>query len=158
MVKINRIMACVDLSDYSLKTMEYAVALARGMMAEIVILNVINIRDVEAVRISAVHYPEHVNIDRFIENTKSDRINKIETLIREHFSQDSSKMKSLVEIGVPFRTVLEVIGREKIDVVVVGNKGRGNVAGTLFGSQAEKVFRHSPVPVFSIRNREGHKR
>ncbi len=158
MVRINRILACVDLSDYSLKTMEYAVALARGMMAEIIILNVINMRDVEAVRVAAAHYPDHVNLDRFIENTKSDRFNRIKTLISEHFSQDCSKMKSLVEIGVPFRTILEIIGREKIDVVVMGNKGRGNVAGTLFGSQAEKVFRHSPVPVFSIRNRDRHKR
>ena len=117
-----------------------------------------NMRDVEAVRIAAAHYPDQVNIERFNETTKSDRFSRIQALISEHFSQDSSKMKSLVEIGVPFRTILEVIGREKIDVVVMGNKGRGNIAGTLFGSQAEKVFRHSPVPVFSIRSRDGHKR
>ncbi len=158
MVRINRILACVDLSDYSNRTMEYAVAMARGMMADIVILNVINVRDVEAMKIAAAHHPEYVNVEQFIEKTKSDRFNRIQTLISEHFSSDSSKMTSLVEIGVPFRTILEVIDREKIDVVVQGNKGRGNIAGTLFGSNAEKVFRHSPVPVFSVRDGSSHNR
>lgn len=158
MVRINRILACVDLSDYSQRTMEYAVVMARGLMAEILVLNVINIREVDAIRMAAGHYPEHINIDRFVEKTEEDRFNRIQTLISEHFSPDSSKITSLVEIGVPFKTILEVIDREKIDVVVQGSKGRGNAAGTLFGSHAEKVFRHSPVPVFSIRNGTSHKR
>ena len=158
MVRINRILTCVDLSDYSKTTKEYAVAMARGLMAEIVVLNVINIREIEVIRTAAAHYPEHIDIDRFVERTKADRFTRIQTLISDHFSPDSSKMTSLVEIGVPFKTILEVIDREKIDVVVQGNKGRGNAAGTLFGSHAEKVFRHSPVPVFSIRNGAGHKR
>jgi len=158
MVRINKILACVDLSDYSKKTMEYAVAMARGLMAEIVVLNVINVREIEAIRMAASHYPEQINLDQFIERTKADRFTRIQTLISDHFSPDSNKMTLLVEIGVPFKTILTVIDREKIDIVVQGNKGHGNATGTLFGSQADKVFRHSPVPVFSIRNGSTHKR
>lgn len=158
MVRIDKILACVDLSDYSKKTMEYAVAMARGLISEIVVLNVINSREVEAIQMAAGHYPEHFNIQGFIEKTKADRFNRIQALISDHFSPDSSKMTALVEIGIPFKTILKVIDREQIDVVVQGSKGRSNTAGTLFGSQADKVFRHSPVPVFSIRNGERHKR
>lgn len=151
MIQLNKILACVDLSEYSKNTMEYAVALARGMMAEIYVLNVINARELEAIKLAASHYPGEINLDDYINRTKADRFRRIQELISEHFEPDSTKITNLVEIGVPFRSILEVIDREKIDVVVQGNKGRGNAIGTLFGSHAEKVFRHSPVPVFSIR-------
>lgn len=158
MVRINKILACVDLSDYSQRTMEYSVVMARGLMAEIIVLNVINVREIEAIRTVANYYPEHINVDRFIEKAKADRFSRIQALISEHFSPDSNRITSLVEIGVPFRSILEVIDREKIDVVVQGSKGRSNTPGTMFGSHAEKVFRHSPVPVFSIRSAATHTR
>ncbi|HKK00421.1 MAG TPA: universal stress protein [Desulfotignum sp.] len=37
-------------------------------------------------------------------------------------------------------------------IIKMANKGRGNLSRVLFGSAAEKVLRHSPVPVVSVRN------
>jgi len=155
MIRLNKILACVDLSDYSKKTMEYTVVLARAMMAEIIVLNVINSRELEAVKLAASHYPHEINFDAYVERTKADRFRRVQELISDDFSPDRKKIITLVEIGIPFRKILEVVDREKIDLIVQGNKGRGNAVGTLFGSHAEKVFRHSPVPVMSIRNGEG---
>ena len=69
-------------------------------------------------------------------------------------------MKIIVRVGTPYKTILEAIETENIDLVVIACKGRSNLIGTLHGSNAEKVFRHSQVPVLSVRNRErfGRKR
>ncbi|WP_136806854.1 universal stress protein [Desulfosediminicola flagellatus] len=152
MKKLHSILACVDLSAYSISTMEYAVALARGLMTEIVVLNIINSRDIQAIKSVSAEFPHRVDIDEFLKKTRESRYWQVDEMLNEHFSSDSERMRILVEVGIPFKAILRTIETEMADLVVIGNKGRGNVIGTLFGSNAEKVFRHSPVPVLSIRN------
>ena len=146
-------MVCIDLSDYSLMTLDYGVALARGFMSQMIIFNVINARDIEAVRTASRYYPEKIDVEAYIKKAKDDRYTRVHALIKENFPDDLIRMQIVVNLGVPFEAILEGINTEGADIVVIGNKGRGNVVGTLFGSNAEKVFRHSPVPVLSVRDR-----
>ena len=74
-------------------------------------------------------------------------------MIKPYSIPETVQVNILIREGNPFNEILSVIEEEKIDLVIIGNKGRGNAMGTLFGSNAEKVFRHSPVPVLSVRDR-----
>jgi len=53
-----------------------------------------------------------------------------------------------IAVGDPAREVLNLIEKEKIDMVVMASHGRR--AHFRFGGVAEKVVRHSPVPVVTI--------
>lgn len=160
MKEINKVLVCVDLSEFSRETIEAALTLTRGQKTEILLFNVINSRDVEAVRIVRPHLPEEYNVENYIQRVKDERQHLIEEMIKEHFHSDKDQMNILVRVGSPYRAILEAIETESIDLVVIACKGRSNLIGTLHGSNAEKIFRHSQVPVLSVRNRKrfGRKR
>ena len=154
MKKIQKALVCVDLSDYSKMTMEYALALTSNLVTSLVVLNVINSRDVEAVR-SASHYsPSQFGVDKYLKKTKADRYKQTLEMAKRYFHSDMTQVNILIQTGSPFKEILNTIEKEKVDLVIIGNKGRGNTLGTLLGSNAEKVFRHSPVPVLSVRDRK----
>ena len=154
MAVVKRIMACVDLSEHSKETLSYALALAGGFQAEVIIYTVINIRDVEAVRKASRFYPDLINVENYQEAVKADRHEQIEKMLQAESASEKAEVSILVGVGVPFKEILDAIKGEQIDLVVLGAKGRTNVAGPFFGSVAEKVFRYSAVPVVSVRNRE----
>lgn len=154
MKDINRIMACVDLSEFSRETTEYALALARGQMTKVLLFNVINSRDVDAIKTVSPLIPDLINPENYIKRVKIERKRLLEEMVEKHFVRDKERLEILVQVGIPYRAILEAIKKESIDLVVIASKGRSNLIGTLHGSNAEKVFRHSPVPVLSVRNRE----
>lgn len=154
MQEIRRVMACVDLSDYSKEIIESALTLARGPDNELLLLNVINSREVDAVQTVSHDVAEKFDVESYIKREKKERLQIIQGILDEHFLPDKKQIKIVVREGTPYKAILDSIVEEKVDLVVIASKGRSNLIGTLHGSNAEKVFRHSPVPVLSVRNRE----
>ena len=58
-----------------------------------------------------------------------------------------------VVLGEPFDEIMAAA--LDADVIVMGTLGRSGLAHLLIGSVAEKVVRHSPVPVLTIRPQAG---
>jgi nucleotide-binding universal stress UspA family protein len=57
--------------------------------------------------------------------------------------------------GSPSREVVDFALEENCDLIVMGTHGRGGIDRLLLGSVAERVVRSSPVPVLTVRVREG---
>ncbi|MEX1299972.1 MAG: universal stress protein [Desulfotignum sp.] len=152
MKKINTILACVDFSGYTRMTLEAAVAIARGTHAQIVVFNVINQRDVASVGMVSRYYPDRLNVENYVQDLKKERHENLITLIDSDFSEHRKKMTFIVDVGIPWESIIQAAETHKADLIVMANKGRGNLSRVLFGSVAEKVFRHSPVPVVSVRD------
>jgi len=80
----------------------------------------------------------------------------MDALAKENRCEDLN-LKRIFKIGVPFQEILITVQEENADMLVIGAKGRGNIAGVFFGSTAEKVFRRCPTPLLSVRPPEHEK-
>lgn len=58
-----------------------------------------------------------------------------------------------VEEGPVPRAIIEVAERTDADLIVMGSRGLGRIAGALLGSTARAVARHSEIPVLVVRDR-----
>jgi nucleotide-binding universal stress UspA family protein len=56
-----------------------------------------------------------------------------------------------LEVGKPVHTVLDAAERERIDLIVLGSRGRGLVQEVLLGSVSHQVITHAPCPVLVVR-------
>ena len=152
MSKVEKIMVAVDFSEYSNKIADYAGRLAEELNAELIFVNVLNQRDIDMVKEIAAH-TDKISVKDYINGLIDDRTEQIKRLLTDTKCTQIPN-RFLIKKGVPFIELIETAKEEKVDMVVMGTKGRSNIAGILFGSQAEKMFRHCAVPLLSIRENE----
>ena len=142
-------MVACDFSEYSKESLKYAAELAEDLKSDIIITNVINEKDVNSVRMAA-RFSGAISEEEFLKIKMERRLESINELIEETFVSHLP-VKKLFKIGIPFRELIQAVKDEEADLVVMGPKGRSNLEDILFGSTAEKMFRHCPVPLLSIR-------
>ncbi len=152
MSKTKKIMVAVDFSEFSPKITIHAGQLADDLGAELIFVNVINQRDIDMIKKVTIH-TDKISVKDYIKDRIDDRNEKMQRLLKETNCSHIPN-RFLIKKGVPFIKLAETAKEEKVDMVVMGTKGRGNISGILFGSQAEKMFRHCPVPLLSIREKD----
>lgn len=150
----HKILAACDLSPYTHQILAHAVAVAESTGAKLILANVVNQRDVEAIE-QAMHRSygspaEGGAVAAIIRDTKAEREARLKAFIADSGRPDLFS-KVIVTIGVPFKALNDIVVAERIDVVVMGTRGRTNLHSILLGSTAEKMFRHCPVPILSVR-------
>jgi len=152
MPEVNKILVAICFSEYCPGTFAYATRLAKQLQAELVVANVINIKDVQAIgSIQSMGYS--VSAEDYVKGVKEERRAVLDKMIADS-GFPKEKIKTIFKVGHPFEELLKITKEEKVDMVVMGAKGgRSNIEHLLVGSVAEKMFRHSPVTVASYRRR-----
>ncbi len=151
MKNVKRIMAAFDLSDYAIEAFKFAAEMAKDLKAELIVANVINQRDIDAVE-KVMQFSANISVEKYVAVQKQDRNEEVERVLKEIGCQELSP-KVIFRIGVPYMELMQAVKDEGADLMVMGSKGRTNIAGVLFGTTAEKMFRRCPVPLLSIRKR-----
>jgi len=153
---IKKIMVALGFSEYAEGIFNYADKLAEKLGAELIVANIINSRDVEAVA-AITNMGYDVDPERYIKELKEERRNAFEEIAKDSaVSRDSIKL--ILAVGNPIDELLKVIMKENVDLVVMGLKGRTDLEHILIGSVAEKLFRRSPVTVISYRDEKTRQR
>ena len=146
--KKKMIVAC-DCCEYSAQIFKYAVTVAKAIGSDIVVANVIN--QIALVQVEkALSVYESFDLSSYVTSLKNDHLAKIQALIKET-GETALFKKTVFKTGIPFQALLEIIAEETADLLVMGNKGRGNLTGVLLGSCAQKMYRRCLIPLLSVR-------
>jgi nucleotide-binding universal stress UspA family protein len=95
-------------------------------------------------------YTDKITVSKYVSETREYRSEEIVKVLAAS-KRDPALYRTVFRAGVPFREILAAIEEEKADLLVMGTKGRTDLADALFGSTAQKMFRRCPIPLLSIR-------
>ncbi|HDG98200.1 MAG TPA: universal stress protein [Desulfobacterales bacterium] len=151
MEQVERIMAAIAFSRYSEGILRFASQLAKRLDCQLIVVNVINIRDMQAVSgIESMGYK--VDPRDYVRSVERERRETLEKMLKT-IDIERDRVKAVFHVGHPLEMLLKTIEEENIDMVVMGPKGRTDLRHVLVGSVAEKMFRHCPVPLVSYRTK-----
>nr|MDA3788188.1 universal stress protein [Desulfobacula sp.] len=123
--------------------------MAESVEAELVIINIINQRDLDMIE-KVTQHTDKITIKKYIQETREYRSEEIAKVLAES-KRDPNLYRMVFKTGVPFREILTAIEEEKADILVMGTKGQTDLEEVLFGSTAQKMFRRCPIPLLSMR-------
>ncbi len=152
---ITKIMVPLAFSKYSRGILDFAAEIAAPLGAELLVVNVISDRDLEAVN-KITEFGYKVDSDHYLQTVKKERRAAI-TSMAEHLTMADDKVSFTFLIGDPTEELLRFVEEAKVDMVVMGIRSR-DIKYIFAGSVAERMFRKCPVPVLSYRGGDIAKR
>jgi nucleotide-binding universal stress UspA family protein len=100
---------------------------------------------------------EHLPINKK-KSEKAKTLREYKKEIRDQLKGLSQKFLPLVENvehvviqGNPYKEILKYVVENKIGLIVLATHGRTGFKHVLIGSIAEKIVRHSPIPVLTVK-------
>ena len=135
---MKKFLVAVDGSKSQLKVFAEAVALAKRLDAEVVVFRAVAL---------PVELPEaalSVRPDQVAEIVLAEARRQVDQLI------GSERARPRVELGTPWRQILDAAKAEKADLVVIGSHGYGGL-DRLLGTTAAKIVNHADRSVLVIR-------
>ncbi len=148
---IKKILVPIAFSKYSQGILNYAAEIAAPLDAELLVVNVINVRDLEAVdKITSFGYK--VDIEQYLETVKKERRSELRKLT-ESMTLADEKVSFTFRVGDPTNELLKLVVDKNIDIVIMGIKTH-DIRHFFAGSVAERMFRKCPVSILSYRDDE----
>jgi len=139
------ILFAMDFSKPALKAYRYGAALAHGLKARLLIVNVLPTAmtmdpgyPVSALYLKQLHEESKVELEQFT----------------RHAQQDGLLFETRQIPGDPSTCIINVADEEQAALIVMGTHGRTGLDRLLLGSVAEKVVRQARCPVMTVRGSE----
>jgi nucleotide-binding universal stress UspA family protein len=152
MATFAKILVCVDGSEFSMKAADYALMLAEQNDAHVIALNVIVSYLGYARSAPAFGLVAPSAINDLIEKSKQEAQGRFDDIGKKAAEKG---VKLLSDIIVSPTSVVPAIvdyeDRNKVDLIVVGTRGRSGFTKLLLGSVASGVVTYASCPVMVIK-------
>jgi nucleotide-binding universal stress UspA family protein len=140
---IRRILAATDFSPASEGALRWAHLLSQRFGADLVLLHAL------ALDPALVLGPTGVTVDLYTSLVDHAR-REAEQVLRQ-LEERLSGARGIIREGPAREVILQAAAETGADLVVMGTHGRSGIPRLLFGSVAQHVVVHSPIPVLTIR-------
>lgn len=152
---MNKILIAVDGSDSSKKAAKETADLAKTMNSEVTIITVANLKFDNVNLDNAEPYLSEEQMEKLREGNRKelfDRRKEILDEVAEYFNEDELTLNKVVEYGDNVADVICNYAEENdFDLIVLADKGEGEVKRFFLGSISGKVVRYSKVSVLIIK-------
>lgn len=145
---LSHLLVPVDFSSHSLLATQYAVALAERLGASVELLHVVEDPIFSGAWSSEIAIPPPVDVQKALIEQGENRL----TDWKESCRSATVPIVTNVRCGMPVQGIIAYAKKAGIDLIVMGTHGRTGLAHLFMGSVAERVVRHAPCPVVTLRD------
>jgi nucleotide-binding universal stress UspA family protein len=138
----NKILVPVDGSDFSIKAVKTAVAIAEKFNSTVDLLAVIEIPTDKNVVVSEVGIVPGLVVDTLNAETE-------ELFAKLKSQYPNVTLNTLIRSGHPAREIVEE-SQNGYDLIIIGSRGLGEIKGFLMGSVSDRVSHHAKCSVMLI--------
>lgn len=138
----DKVLLAVDGSEHAMRAARMAAELARSMKST-------ELRIVVSYE-SIPPYLGEPNMQSAITARMKEAQSVLDQAVKEVGKIPGTVHTEVLE-GPPADAIIDVANTRESDVIVMGSRGLGRLAGLLLGSTSQKVVSHAPCPVLIIR-------
>jgi nucleotide-binding universal stress UspA family protein len=139
---VKRIVVGVDGSEQGKHAVEWAARLAKAMRAEVIAVYALDI---------PVALPDPYTMPLYLDDKVRAGFEKdLVTKWCRPLKTAGVKFRAVLIDGRPASVILDLADSEKAGLIVVGRRGRGEVAELLLGSVSHEIVLHSTRPVLLV--------
>ncbi len=139
---IQRILVPVDFSEHSEKALRYALAFATQFGAEVALVHIVE---------QMVYPGDWMYPPLAVSDFATEKREQVLTRLRALDEGSGVKTQHIVRLGRAWQEVIEIANELKTDLIILATHGYTGLRHVLLGSVAEKILRHAPCPVLSVR-------
>lgn len=143
---MKKILVPFDFSKTAINAFRFAVDIALQAKGTIYLLHVIELPAIN----DPVIMPVITFEQDFLKTLREKAIREFDKAIAKYAGD--VKVSKNVEFGTPARVITKFATEQSVDVIIMGSHGASGLREIFVGSNAEKVVRHSAIPVLVFKN------
>lgn len=147
MFPVNKILCPLDFSENSMEALDNAIEMARQLSAKLILAHVITPIPV----VPTPSHPSEFDISSYREMLKDTADKNMDSIVKDKIPS-GVEFEKIISSGDPAQEIDKIAQNEDVDLLIISTHGRSGLKHLIFGSVAEKIIRHTPCPVLTIKS------